>query len=307
MRGTPRARLCRIAVSAALLTLAVVPAAASAGPLAKFSNCPKESPELQNEGAACVYSQSRYKTTKWEKPEPPSSLQAGNVVIPFVKPLVLQGGFIGITEGLVPLVAPEDGALRVVPVAEPVPGGLKSEIDTSLLHGAALAAFNEAVKNKETKVTATVEIAPTNAPIFLSSENLLGQGGTFLTLPLKMKFSNPFLGESCYSGSDAAPILVELTDGATNPPPPAEPITGQLGTLAEVPGRVIAIKEDSLVANSFEAPAVEGCGKEAAWQGEVDAAINAKAGLPSPPGHNSTRINGTQFLTGIPNLRERGL
>ena len=309
-RGTPpialRAWIWQAALAAVLVSFVALPAVASAGGLQKFQHCPKENPEVAVESGACVYAKSQYTTTNWKSPEPPSGLQAGNVTIPFVKPVVLQGGFSGLTSEPVLLVGPEDGADRLVPAAEPVPGGLAGEIDASKLHGATLEAYEAAVHGRKTGVTATIEIAPNAAAVILNSAFLLTTEGTFLTLPLKMKFSNPFLGEHCYAGSDAAPIVVELTDGTTSPPPPNEPISGQLGKL-KFGETEITIKEDSLVGNSFEAPAVEGCGREAAWQAEVDEAINSKAGLPSPAGTNSTRINGKQLLTGVETLRQHGL
>lgn len=296
-----------VALLAMLLTCAAIPALASAVSLQKFAHCPKENPEVNVESGGCVYSKSKATASTWKQPQPPSELQAGNVTIPFVKPLVLQGGFAGLLPEPTPLVGPEDGAPRVMPAAQPVPGGLAGEIDVSKLHGATLAAYEEAIAHHKTKVTATIEIAPANATVFVNSGALLSGEGTFLTLPLKMKFSNSFLGESCYAGSDEAPILVELTDGTTAPPPPNEPISGQLGTLKfSEHNREIIIKEQSLVANSFEAPAVQGCGREAAWQAEVDEAINSKAGLPSPPGTNSTRIDGSQALIGVEALRAQG-
>ena len=303
-RGT--ARSVRVAVTATMASLLLVGAlageASANDPLERFQHCPVHLTE------GCVYSKSQYRTEHWQKPTPPSTLVAGNVTIPLSKALVLQGGLNNLfNEEPEPLVAPEDGAPRVVPVPETVPGGLKAELDESKLSGATLAAYREALKSHETRVTATIETAPANAGIFLNNLHLLLQEGNFLTLPVKVKFSNPFLGESCYSGSDAAPIEVELTDATTTGP--GEPLTGQLGRLTTVGphgGVLIAIRENSLVANNFEAPAVEGCGKEPAWQEEVDAAINSKAGLPSPPGHNSTRINGTQFVSNAQLVAEHG-
>jgi hypothetical protein len=306
-RAVRRAWIGTPALLAILLLCAALPALASAVSITKFQHCPKENPEINTEAGACVYSKSQSNTSHWKQPVPPAELQAGNVTIPFVKPLVLQGGFGGLVEEPLPLVGPEDGAPRIVPVAQPVPGGLAGEIDPSKLHGATLAAYEEAIAHHKTKVTATIEVAPANAVVTLDSLNLLSGAGTFLTLPLKMKFSNAFLGEGCYAGSDEAPIVVELTDGTTAPPPPNEPISGQLGTFKfGEKSQQITIKEQSLVANGFEAPAVHGCGREAAWQEEVDEAINSKAGLPSPAGTNSTRINGTQVLMGVEALRAHG-
>ncbi len=307
-RGTQRiarkAWICTAALAAAAAISAVAPGFASAANLSKFQHCPKENPEIAE--GACVIAQSQFDASKWKQPEPPSGLQAGNVTIPFVKPVVLQGGFSGLSSEPVPLIGPEDGAARLVPAPEPVPGGLAGEIDVSKLHGATLAAYEAAIAHHQTKVTATIEIAPNSATVFLNAAFLLTAEGTFLTLPLKVKFSNAFLGEHCYSGSDAAPIMTELTDGTTAPPPPGEPISGQLGKL-RFTEEVISIKEDSLVSNNFEAPAVQGCGREPAWQAEVDEAINSKAGLPSPPGANSTRIDGKQTLTSVEVLRQHGL
>jgi len=308
-KGTRRvargAWTCTAALAAALLMLAAIPALASAGGLGRFKHCPKENPIVDVESGACVFAKSQKSTSNWRSPQPPSELQAGNVTIPLVKPLVLQGGFSGLTEEPVELIGPEDGAPRLAPVAQPVPGGLAGEIDSSKLHGATLEAYEAALASGKTKVTATIEMAPTNATAILKSSSLLLAEGTFLTLPLKMKFSNPFLGEHCYAGSDSEPILVELTDGTTSPPPPNEPISGQLGRL-KFTAEQIEIKEDSLVGNGFEAPAVRECGREPQWQAEVDEAINSKAGLPAPAGTNSTRISGQQFLTGISTLREHG-
>jgi hypothetical protein len=294
-----------IVVTAVAILLSADAAASATTVLEKFKNCPKGNPQV----AICVYAQSQYSTAKWEKPVPPSTLTAGNVTIPLRHNLALQGGL----EGLVvenepqPLFRPENGAPQLVPVPETIPGGLRATIDESMLSGASLEAYRQALKNHEGKVTATIESAPFEAPLFVDNTNLIELAeGTFITLPVKVKFDNPFLGPNCYAGSDAEPIVVELTDGTTTPPPPAEPMTGQEGILQG--GKLYGkLREDSLVSNTFVAPAVEGCGREASWHEEVDAAINTKAGLPSAAGRNSTRIDGTQFLTTRETLEREGL
>ena len=52
--------------------------------------------------------------------------------------------------------------------------------------------------------------------------------GAAVTLPLKVKLSNEMLGEECYIGSDAEPIVLHLTTGETAPPAGTEPIRGSI-------------------------------------------------------------------------------
>jgi hypothetical protein len=277
-----------VATVGAVVTLTVIAAAgASAASLSKFANCPVDNPHV--EGAQCAFARSQFGTSHWEKPVPSPYFSAGKVTVPLRKPLVLQGG----TEGLQsPLFPPENGTLALSKTPEPIPGGLKAVLNPAELSGAALAAYKEAVAAKQTKVFATIELAPeASSSVFLNSSNLLGGQGPFLTMLLKVKFSNPLLGEECYAGSDSEPIEVVLTDGTTSPPPPAEPMTGQLGEIRST-RTILEVKEDSIVGNSFAAPGVHGCGREAAWQEEIDANVNKKAGLPSPAGMNSSRIDG---------------
>lgn len=290
----------------------VSPSAAAANPWERFANCPV-SGMFEEQYEICVYSQSLYnQPAQWESPEPPSQFTAGNVTVRFKRPLVLQGGLkelLGPEEGGQELIRPENGAPELVPVAQPVSGGLRGMIDPALLSGEALTAFQQAVKH-ENRATVTIEAAPENATIIVNNIALLTANGPFLTLPVKVKFSNPFLGEHCYSGSDSSPIDIELTSGTTAPPPPAEPISGQAGHLTELARRdgkaVLALVEDSIVSNSFAAPGVEGCGSDPAWSEEIDAAINQQVGLPAPAGRNSSRINGTQYLTAGEWVKEHG-
>ncbi|HUA10667.1 MAG TPA: hypothetical protein VMA83_01515 [Solirubrobacteraceae bacterium] len=298
-----------VLVAAVALTSPV--AAAAAKGWERFANCPV-SGMFEEQYEICVYAQSLYnQPAQWEGPEPPSQFTAGNVTIRLKRSLVLQGGLkelLGPEEGQ-ELIRPEDGAPELVPVDQTVPGGLRSMVDPALLSGEALAAFRAAVKH-ENAATVTIEAAPEHAAITVNNLALLTGSGPFLTLPVKVRFNNPFLGEHCYSGSDAAPIEIELTSGTTAPPPPAEPISGQVGHLNEI-GRseghaILALVEDSIVSNNFAAPGVEGCASDPAWSEEVDAAIDEQSGLPSPAGRNSTRIDGTQYLTAGEWVKQHG-
>jgi hypothetical protein len=302
LRGARRMRGHVLALALLGAALVVLAAAATAGasPWEKFKNCPVHHPKV--EVTACLYGQTVANTEKWVVPQGKSEFTAGNTHVPLKKPIIIQGG--ETTEYIFAsqfLTNPEDGAPTLVPARQVVPGGLKAAVDASKLSGAALEAFNTISKNKETnKLYAVVETAPSlNPTIFVSPEQILAGEGIGIDLPLKVKFINAFLGESCYAGSDAEPINMELTSGTTSPPPPNEPISGHPGQIQGFyHGKFGGIAEDSLVNNSFAAPAVTGCGAEPAWQEEVDAAINSKVGLPAPAGTNTTRINGFFLLVG---------
>jgi hypothetical protein len=53
---------------------------------------------------------------------------------------------------------------------------------------------------------------------------------------------------------------------------------------------MLRLFENSLVDNSFAAPAAEGCGEAFAFL--IDPLIDAKIGLPSAAGHNSAILSG---------------
>jgi hypothetical protein len=269
-----------------------------------FKNCPYHNPET----VLCLYAKSQYSTEKWEKPEGISEFQAGNATVPLKRPLILQGGLAFQEEEEVKgqlFINPENGTQTLQTKADEIPGGLTAFIDASKLSGAALAAYNQAVAEHKTKVTATIEAAPTKPTVFFQLNNLLSEEGTALTLPVKLKLTNPFLGESCYAGSDENAIAPELTDGVTSPPPPNEPIKGKGGHLLGYAARkAIKITEDTLVNNSYAAPGVEGCGEKPEWSEEVDAAIDAKAGLPSPAGTNKIILHGKLYAVEARIMRE---
>jgi hypothetical protein len=135
-------------------------------------------------------------------------------------------------------------------------------------------------------VTAAVEQA--GAGIQVNLDNLLGREGSAFTFPVKVKLSNPFLGNTCDVGSDTNPIVVELTTGTSGS------LKGKVGSVIKFDRNefILTVFTDTLVNETFASPGVEGCGVE----GGADAAINSKLGLPYPAGHNSTVLNGTLKL-----------
>jgi hypothetical protein len=280
-----------LAIAVPLVALGVAPSAMATpkGEFAKFADCP-----LSNESlSGCL-------VAKTESGE----VKIGSTAVPIKNTITLQGGFIEDREtGAQEFVGAADGnTLSKTP--QNVPGGLAGlvkcfEISNFFERLACEVVF----ENGLTGVTATTELAAPASSIGLSEFNLLTANGTALSLPVKVKLSNPLLGESCYLGSNASPITIDLTTGTTKPPKPNEPITGKVGTFSNAGGgSILIISENSLVNNSFAVPVAEGCGGIFSFL--IDPLVDAKLGLPSASGHNTAILNGTLFQSGATAVRE---
>ena len=141
-------------------------------------------------------------------------------------------------------------------------------------------------------VTMTPELARPASAIKLDILNLLNAEGVVVQLPLRIKLSNPFLGGDCYIGSSTAPIVANLTAGATTPPAPNKPISGVVGSF-EFLGEftMLVDRGNSLVDDTFAVPRATGCGGN--FSAAVDAALDAELGLPSAAGHSAVIMDGT--------------
>jgi hypothetical protein len=244
-------------------------------PFEQFKDCPLANASVEN----CIFAQTKS-----------GEFKVGKKTVPIVNTITLQGGFIG-TEGNLKFVAAENGeTLSKTP--QPVPGGLLGILAPSFLPGFLQELFNEFINKGITGVTATTELAAPASSIGLNTENLLEEKGIALSLPAKVKLSNPFLGENCYVGSNAHPVVIEFTTGATSPPPPNKSIHGKAGELSGEDGfLILKIKNNTLVNNSFAAPGVEGCGGIFSFL--IDPAVNAELGTPAAAGNNTAILNGT--------------
>jgi hypothetical protein len=158
--------------------------------------------------------------------------------------------------------------------------------------------INEFINKGITGVTATTELV---GEVKLELGNILSKSGTGLTLPIRVHLENSFLGNKCFVGSKSNPVTLELTTGTTSPPLPNEPITGSTGELSVKAGGLILVdSKNSLVDNSFSAPAAEGCGSQilfGLFTGIIDSAVDSQLGLPSAAGHNTAILNGNQELS----------
>ena len=263
----------------AALTVALVgavPALASGptGDFAVFKECPTNNPAVN----LCFYATSEG-----------GEFHVGTTTVPINKTITLQGGSILNEEtGAETFVPAKNGeTLSKTPLT--VPGGLLGIMAPTGWPTWLQDIFNEFINNGITGVTATVELVANPG---ISRSNLLFQEGTALELPARVKLGNPFLGESCYIGSAAHPILQHLTTGTTSPPGPNVPISGAVGELEfKDEFQLVIIKDNKLVDNAYSAPAAEGCG--GIFSFIIDPAVDAKLGLPSPAGKNTTILTGT--------------
>jgi hypothetical protein len=256
------------AAAATLGCLALATSSSAAKPppnpeFVPFSDCPAYVKHV----AHCIVAQ----TTSGE-------FVLGNKTVPINKTITVQGGLI---EGSTVLVPANDGnTLSKTPLT--VPGGLTG------IEGLSLG-----------EVTATTELT---GPVEIFANNLEGAGPA-VKLPIKVRLENPVLGESCYVGSEAAPIVLNLTTGTTNPPPPNKPISGNPGTVSLNPAlTIITISGNSLVDNSFAAPGAEGCG--GLLSPVLDLVVNLQASLPAASGKNTAILNGSLQETDVKDVKK---
>jgi len=290
--GAPFGRLLIVVAIALIASLAVVSTAAAEpkGIFKKFSDCPTEDPGV----ALCQYGE----TTSGE-------VAIGSEKVPINKTIILQAGAVhtgGANFNEYFLVPPKDG-MTLSKTELNVPGGLAGLINCEEIKGSGLFEVIErgtckaTFENGLTGVTMVTEYVGTTAnPGILNLTNLVEESGTGVVLPTRSHLKNPLLGGSCYIGSAASPIQLHLTDGTTSPPPPNKPIKGKFGTPeSEVENgfEATAVREDSLVDNSFSVPVAEGCGGFFAFL--LDPIIDAKLGLPSASGNNTAILNGTLY------------
>ena len=192
------------------------------------------------------------------------------------KTITLQGGLA--TTGVAPeaLIAPTSGeALSKTSLT--VPGGLVGIPGLEVVGG---------------EVTATAELVGPPSSIVINKLAYASDKPDAVTLPLKIKLSNEILGEECFIGSDAEPIVLHLTTGTTSPPSPGQPITGSKGAIStQDKGLITDFKGTSLVDNDFAVPAASGCGGSLSFL--IDPILNADIGLPAAAGSNTAIMDGT--------------
>ena len=278
----------RLFLAVAALAVMLVPASSASaeltGPWVRFNKCPVANPAV----SLCVYAESTGGT-----------FTMGNKTVPLKNPVILKGGSTAVNPedplGEQSFFAPTDGqTLSKTP--QPVPGGLTGIVAPSWWPSILRDLFNETINNGFTGVTATVELAGPASSVKLNPTNTLTGTGIALAMPVKVKLSNPFLGNNCYIGSNSNPIKLNLTTGTTAPPPPNTPITGSPGEFEGLEEfKIIALKNNRLVDNSFAAPGANGCGG-ILFSWAVDPFVESIVGVPSAAGKNTAILEGTNYL-----------
>ena len=273
-------------VAAALLALAVAAfgLAGSAqaklvGNYTKFEQCPYSNLEVKK----CLYS-----TTN------SGEVVLGSKKVPIEKPVVLQGGagaqneegyskFFGASNGITLSKAPQN-----------VPGGILGIVPEASSPALVKALIKFFLENSLTGVNSTLELAKPATEIVVSENNLAGEIGVALKMPVKVHLENPFLGKNCFVGSSSSPIIWNLTTGETAPPAPNTKIKGTAGLLEFLEeGRILELKGAKLVDNAWSAPKAAGCGGIISFL--VDPIINAQLGS-TTAGHNTAILNNTIFV-----------
>ena len=280
---TRRALTALLLVALAALSFAGVAQAKLTGNYTKFAQCPYPNTEV----IKCVYDV----TSSGE-------VVLGSKKVPIVNPVTLQGGYGEATEEkegaeFAKFYAATNG-ITLSKTPQPVPGGLAGivnckEIKEPILRFSCELAF----ENGLTGLNATLELAKPATDIRISENNLAGETGTALQMPVKVHLENPFLGSGCYVGSSGSPLTWKLTSGTTNPPLPNKAISGSAGEIEFLEeGRILVAKNNKLVDNSWSAPGASGCGGFLV-ELILDPIINAAAGVPAPAGKNTAILKGT--------------
>lgn len=264
------------ALITALATVVLASAAVAAphhpkGEFAQFGDCPLNNKEVDN----CVYSLTNG-----------GYFTVGTKTVPLKNPVTLQGGFhTNTTTGTLQFYGAEDGnTLSKTP--QPVPGGLLGITAPTWWPKWAQEWFNGAIDEGFTGVNATVELAGPATSIGLSTENLLLESGTALSLPVKIHLENSLLGSSCYIGSNSNPVVIPFTTGQSGK------IHGSAGTLSfNESFTLITVSGGRLVNNTFSAPGASGCGGFLV-EYLLDPLVNSILGLPSGSGTNTAVLEG---------------
>jgi hypothetical protein len=215
------------------------------------------------------------------------SLKLGAKTISLVNPVTLQGGYIGGGSETQFYGAENGDTLSKTP--QPVPDGLAGQTAPNTWPEPVQSWFNQLIEEGFTGVTATIELTgPTKGltNIGLNTENLIIEEGVALSLPIKVKLTNPILGSNCYISSETEPVQLELTTGTSGS------LTGSVGEISfNEEFTIITVKNLKLVDGTFAAPAATGCG--GIYAEYVDPRINSIFELPASPGNNAATLTGT--------------
>ncbi len=274
----------RVLVALLIAALAALGLSATAqakltGEFTKFAQCPYKNAEVNK----CIYSVTNS-----------GEVILGSKKVPIVNPVVLQGGYGFPGEDEFSSFFAATNGVTLSKAAQPVPGGLAGIVNCKEIKDFFLRISCEVTfENGLTGLNSTLELAKPATAIRISENNLAGEFETALEMPVKVHLENPFLGSGCYVGSEGSPLVWKLTAGTTSPPAPNKPISGAGGEGEFLEGgRILRLKGNKLVDNSWSAPGATGCGGFLV-ELILDPIINAAAGVPAAAGKNTAILNNT--------------
>lgn len=242
-------RMALLALGAAALLVPALPASAATAPgYEEFSACPDKTVDPTITGCATNTITGGH-------------LQLGTKNTPIVDPIKLT---VGLNTASEPVIGGFDGG------RQRIPGGLIGMTGLDWL--VMLFPFDLLEIYAETELAGPTPVQnPTGDP----------------TLSLKVRLDNPLLNNNCYIGSDSDPLVLNLTAGTTNPPPPNQPISGQPGTFSLDPNLPGVIRSTGIifVDNAFRAPKARNCDL-LALNLLITGLVNLQAGLPAAAGTN---------------------
>lgn len=277
-----RTRMLAALAVAALASLAFAGGASAklVGEFTNFQYCPRTNAEVKK----CLHSITEG-----------GSVKLGSKTVPVVNKAVLQGGVGAANKEtrISKFFAPTEGKPALQPVPQPVPGGLAGLVNCPEISNFILRAACEwTFENGVTGLNSTLELAGSASGIEVSESNMSRKEKVALKLPVKIHLENPFLGSSCYVGSDSSPVIWNLTSGITAPPAPNKPIEGSAGeTEFTEEGLILKLNKNRLVDNAWAGPKASGCGGLFSFL--LDPIVNAAAGLPAAAGNNSATLENT--------------
>jgi len=294
---------------AALMMAAVIATSASAERIKKspstFKNCPVHATETDEGepigtepnafGILCVYGN----TEKGDG----GQFTVSGITVPLEKSIVLQYGLYENEAEEEKYLSPLNGVEAITPTPERVPGepiANISEVEQEEM------GWPATLKNKYKegqkkglvkKVYETIEVAGRPQT---SRKNLVERNGTAVEAPVKIKGENKWLsmlGDVCYIGSEAEPIVQHLTSGVSESPLTHETIEGELllgeflqeKKSEELGGLVIVSK---LVDNTYPVPGASCTGP---FSGYVAATIDKVFGVPAVAGASITELKGSLY------------
>jgi hypothetical protein len=260
-----------------------------------LANCPFETAGVEFCAAGSSYEHETTGKGKSNKESAISYFTAGKVTVDLKKPIRLRIGmvFSGIVNEF--NAAAPVGVPAIEPVAQAGPP-LTKDVNTALLSTSELERYDYWVHHaKETKTSATIEMAGPVESLHVNLANIIGEHGSAFVFPVKVKLSSPFVGNDCYVGSDENPIDVPFTTGE------AGELHGKAGRFEEESDTILVDYDQTLVSSEFASPGVEGCGVD----GGADEAIDSAFGLPSASG-NTSLLNAV-FRLAVREEVEKGL